>query len=406
MGRGEILYRSFGGSGDVRPEHQVKGERPHWKALSANSELPMGVDANRGDEYVYVAVTQDPSSFPDAEFDQITVKEYRWLHYQRSGVWLPNVKTDGIISGGAMVFEPWPMVMIQHTPNHGEERCLVLAPNIWQGVDGNLLHRVTLNDDELRAHLTLWDRLDWPVVGNFPITEPTPDAQLLRDAEVLYVSQVNFMGNGAKKSDLLRLGELVFDVREGQEAGRWALASSMERDLSNVTALPNAGIKAEGRALLVRLNAAIPVPTAEVPIHEILEFKDRRKAELLALRAHIDSIYEAVLGSPDRPLAQQREVAKFEQAVTDHLKVSRESFASLRALFPRFKVTWDGVKLGDLGVGGLAAFVAAPALNSAAAGLGIGAVSLLRNVKISAERKSSSPFEYLTCISRELIPPR
>jgi hypothetical protein len=404
MTRGEILFRSFGGTGEVSPEHRINGARPHWQALSANPALPLGVDPNRGDEYVYVAVTQDPTLFPDAEFDQITVKEYRWLHYRRTGEWLPNVKTDGIISGGAMVFEPWPMVVIQHAPNRDGDRGLVLAPNIWQGSDGNLLHRPTLNDDELRAHLTLWDRLDWPVVGNFPVTEPTPDAQLLRDADVLYVSQVNFMGNGAKKSDLIRLGELVFDVREGQEAGRWSLASSMERNLSNATALPSAGIKAEGRALLVRLNAAIPVPTAEVPIHEILEFKDRRKAELLALRAHMDTIYEAILNSPDRPLAQQRELAKFEKAVADHLKVSRESFASLRALFPRFKVTWDGIKLGDVGIGGLAAFVAAPALNSVTTGLGIGVVSLFRNVKISTERKDSSPFEYLTCISRELIP--
>lgn len=86
--------------------------------------------------------------------------------------------------------------------------------------------------------------------------------------------------------------------------------------------LPLPDVEPEG-GQRVALYQALPVPHVSSPIHEILEFKHRRHDELLALRAHLDTLYRAVEQSPD-PSAFDEEFRRLDEALADHIKVARE----------------------------------------------------------------------------------
>lgn len=61
----------------------------------------------------------------------------------------------------------------------------------------------------------------------------------------------------------------------------------------------------------------LPVPGPDVNLNEILEFKERRADELLALHSYIDELYSEVLNSGDFVLSRAKALSGFERAVAD-----------------------------------------------------------------------------------------
>ncbi|MEN8636347.1 DUF6236 family protein [Pseudoalteromonas distincta] len=49
----------------------------------------------------------------------------------------------------------------------------------------------------------------------------------------------------------------------------------------------------------VDLSGVLPVPSKDTNINEILEFKEKRGAELEALHSTLDELYKEILTSPD-----------------------------------------------------------------------------------------------------------
>ena len=78
----------------------------------------------------------------------------------------------------------------------------------------------------------------------------------------------------------------AFSDLESREPGVWSLSQGEKSLFVNNSAanlIDESGISLE----LIRL---IPVPAADVPLNEILEFKEKRKDELMIFRAHIDQL--------------------------------------------------------------------------------------------------------------------
>lgn len=72
----------------------------------------------------------------------------------------------------------------------------------------------------------------------------------------------------------------------------------------------------------------LPVPSMDVNLNEILEFKERRSDELIALHSYIDELYLEVINSGDFELSKARAFNGFEKALADLEALNSEGWRS------------------------------------------------------------------------------
>lgn len=72
----------------------------------------------------------------------------------------------------------------------------------------------------------------------------------------------------------------------------------------------------------------LPVPTKETPLHEILEFKHRRSAELEALHGYLDELYSEVLASGDFNLQRAKALSGLMKSIEDLNSINNQGFKS------------------------------------------------------------------------------
>ncbi|MFV8845138.1 DUF6236 family protein [Serratia fonticola] len=82
------------------------------------------------------------------------------------------------------------------------------------------------------------------------------------------------------------------------------------------------------QAVRVELSGLLPVPPAGTPLHEILEFKARRAAELDALHEHLDGIYLEIMASGDINLQRTKSFSRLKDAIADLDKLNDEGWRS------------------------------------------------------------------------------
>ena len=154
----------------------------------------------------------------------------------------------------------------------------------------------------------------------------------------------------------------------------------------------------DGRGILVHLHEAIPVPEKDVPLQDILDFKLKRRDELLALRYHLELIYQRIIAAADGELALQSEIGALDKAIVDYLKVAKGT--SFRFINTSIEANLN--ILTALGAGG-AAYAAGLSLTTsllagAAAGIVIQASASLKNHK-----SSKTPFRYISSFHKRVF---
>lgn len=206
-------------------------------------------------------------------------------------------------------------------PNYGKpvekssKRGLIVSPPIE--IDGSRLFAKSANLDsqELRFALLFWDELVWPSSRAIYFGSG-PDEQFLENAKILTRPDYTYNGDGAQ--GILKGQIQAFKDRDLAEPGTWALSQG-ENSL-----LYQGGLVQEEQGALLELHRAIPVPTADVPLAEILEFKHRRGDELILLRQHLDSFVSEIQGSEEKTVALEKRIAEIDAACADLLKVGKE----------------------------------------------------------------------------------
>lgn len=87
--------------------------------------------------------------------------------------------------------------------------------------------------------------------------------------------------------------------------------------------------KAEKKEVLrFELADLLPVPPKETPLHEILEFKERRKAELLALHGYLDELYFEVIKSGDFDLQRAKAISGLRKSLDALNSLNNEGWRS------------------------------------------------------------------------------
>ncbi|WP_410751949.1 DUF6236 family protein [Citrobacter sp. U14242] len=85
----------------------------------------------------------------------------------------------------------------------------------------------------------------------------------------------------------------------------------------------------EQRAVLrFELADLLPVPQKDTPLHEILEFKERRSDELMALHGYLDELYTEVLRSGDFNLERAKAISGLKKSLHDLNELNNQGWRS------------------------------------------------------------------------------
>lgn len=194
-------------------------------------------------------------------------------------------------------------------------RGLVVSPPIEISSSGLLIKNARLDLQELRFSLLFWDKLDFPSNSNIDFGLGSYEA-FLQSEGILQRTRVEAASGSAPhvyRSALIT----AFEVLNRQEPGVWSVATG-EKSVSFLDEQLQAG-----RGILVRLHRALPVPDKDVPLQDLLEFRDKRRPELLALRHHLEAIYNRVINSADLELSLRSEFEALELGISDFIKSAR-----------------------------------------------------------------------------------
>ena len=266
---------------------------------------------------------------------------------------------------------------------------------------------------DLRKYLLYWDVIDYPDNNLTPIA-PDPDMQFLISTGVVTRTYINF---GNLKISLPEIGYVVldpsvqnefmvmaqisaFDKHNKENQGIWSLAQlSTKLHLLSKTEAPKAAVEYE-------LYNMLPVPTADVPLNDILEFKQKHHDELVALHGHLDDVYQKIISSADIPRAKDAELNRLELSLNDIDKALsnfgiNKKLTSLRGYIsgelPGATSLW--ATLTGLSETGYAPFIALPSPVVGAIGTGI--VFAVKAIVSPKAEKGSHPLIYISSMRKD-----
>jgi len=201
-------------------------------------------------------------------------------------------------------------------PNYGQpKRGLVIsAPLEIQGTSLRM-KSPNLDPQELRFALLFWDRLAWPSSRMLHLPSG-PDEQFLETAGVLVRPSVTFMGDMAQGMAMTQIA--AFKQFDQNEPGMWALAQG-----ENSFLLRDGDLEVD-KGAFIELYRAVPVPDRDMPLNDILEFKQKRRDELLLLRNEIDNIFFELNTANSGAAELANHVATIDAACADAIRVSKE----------------------------------------------------------------------------------
>ena len=274
------------------------------------------------------------------------------------------------------------------------ERGLIVSPPIQVMENGSFdVKDSNLSRALIKSALFFWDRIDAPSNNVFHIEQGSPEIKFLESEGILQKSFSRLSGPGNGGEIMLASNLSAFHALEEKNPGQWSMASG-----ENSLSFPEQE-KVENRGFIFELHNTIPVPHEDVPFEDILEYKLRRFDELMALRHHLEEIYQKIASSPDQPLAEKTQFEKLDQALSDHIKASRESGMNLSLsglsssidIGAGINATLLGLHKGLPLSGALLAGIATTA----------GSISLKTGFGLKGKKKSSTPFDYAIGIQKE-----
>lgn len=277
-------------------------------------------------------------------------------------------------------------------------RGVVVAPSFT--VLGGTLQEpdmVGIDPVNLKHCLLYWDKIDYPN-NNITNIATNVDEEFLIDAGVLSRSNIHLQDfSGFIGSADILAQSIAFQQRNKQEPGSWTIAQSCKNLL-----LPET-YSTEEQTIEIELYKTLPSPGNEVSFDDILTFKEKRRAELVAFRSLMDELYLQIIGSADIPRAKTMTMKKLENAIKDLHAAANESWTS--KLISGFKVE---LNIPNLAVHALAGAALASSFGvSPKLGAAIGAIRAAIKFEFTSAPKSKGlpdnlkDYAYLNYIERE-----
>ena len=168
-------------------------------------------------------------------------------------------------------------------------------------------------------------------------------------------------------------------------------------------ALQNSEIK---NTIRLELSNLLPVPNVNTNLHDILEFKERRRDDLEKLHDYSDELYLEVVNSGDLNLSRARSLDKLKEAISDLDKLNNETWKSPTKFSLQISKEIDFAKVELVNAAVIAALNSEKPLETLALGGAIaflkGFVSLKRTEQ-SVRANGADSLIYLSQAKREEI---
>lgn len=264
-------------------------------------------------------------------------------------------------------------------------------------IDGTsvLVKNSELDPLELRRSILFWDKLSWPQNNGIAFGSKI-EADYLESVGLLERPKYKINGDiatGVAESFLRSYFE-----NEAIEPGQWSLSTG-----DNALILKS-GNFSEGRGVSVDLFRSIPIPEHDVPLEEILRFKDKRLNEVRSLVVAIDEFYSNWISSEDKEHQLNLAKRKIEQACMDMVKVAKEDKNKFRLS------SWEiGFGINALGALGAAEVGGRIGQNfgfeelGKLIGAGASTITLSKAIGLKKEANSNSPFRFAASLELDTI---
>ncbi|ERK31956.1 DUF6236 family protein [Clostridium intestinale] len=206
-----------------------------------------------------------------------------------------------------------------------------------------------INPINLRQYLLYWDKIDFPN-NNIISIGSSPEIRYLEEVGVLKRTFCNMNINGTINFEdvYLDMQMNVFKQNNNLSDEIWSIA----QPIKNIV-LPKEN-RIETRNIQVELYDSIPVPSKEVSLEDILNFKERRHDELREFRIIMDEMYLSIINSPDIDLSKNMHISKLQNKIIDLNKLMNE--AKMRRFLSSVKVELDISGILNSGVNALAGY--------------------------------------------------
>jgi hypothetical protein len=223
-------------------------------------------------------------------------------------------------------------------PKHGRG-VLLSAPIAYDG-KAIFIKSSSIDPEELRRAVLFWDRLVWP--DSKIISLGSNEDEKLLIAEGLLSrpkptrhNEVAGVGNAAALMKITGSRDITIGIKqakhfaqqhvdefldlEREEPGQWTMSQG---DRSFV--MKNSNF-VEGRGQLVTLSRAIPLPDPNYPLHDLLEFKRRRRDEIDALTHELEKFFSQIANARDTEFEMSRILRVVDKQCCDMIKAAKES---------------------------------------------------------------------------------
>jgi hypothetical protein len=286
-------------------------------------------------------------------------------------------------------------------PKTPSKRGLIISNPIKLDVKNNSVQgHGGLNPSELRFSLLYWDKLARPDSNIFRFGGGD-DENFLISAGILACPMIFHQGGNAA-SVLLDTFISAMNQLEASEPGVWSLSQG-EQSLFLENYPDNFSDKS---GISVKLIRSIPIPSDDVPLAEILEFKEKRRDELNILHAHINNLSTKISLSNEVPAEMEKTIKDIDRACADLLKVSSEWQQPVHIGDLKASINFNGFK--TLGAAGAAWKLiepyGLPAATAAAVATGvISAIDIKADIGFRSIKRTKTPYHYAWQAHRELV---
>ncbi len=307
------------------------------------------------------------------------------------------------------------------------KRGVVLAGvvNAYNYNQGHNVKSIAINDDIVRSALVYWDKIEIPDTAIASVILPEPYETLAKE-NILSRQFIDcglggsilgeFFGEGGELTAEISINgeplDIVTIINQAPVNIFYELSKSKETlwsylKNSETAAEPPSSIF-NGRSLMVEITNRLPTPDASVAFDAILNFKEKRNAELMALRTELDDMYLKLAQLPDLDAARAIAFNKIDSTILDLRKVSSESFVVRNIKALKSEINWTGA-IGAAAAVGLTSLALGTATEVAAIAGGFAAIG--NGIKISSSTEVFGkklperllPYKYALDVRNDLI---
>lgn len=204
------------------------------------------------------------------------------------------------------------------SPKYGKG--IIVSPMVSINNRGQLALRGGIDPVELRRSVLFFDRLVLPKNRAIEL-RLTPDESFLVQCGVLEEYRASVPRRSGDMSELYTECHLAaFSELEAREPGLWAMSEG-----PSSFNLQAGGAIRESRGALVELHRAIPLPERNVPLEDLLRFKEARRDEIKSLTLELDGLFSRVVSAADSAFELQRAISEIDEKCANVIRSGKES---------------------------------------------------------------------------------